>query len=74
MGDKMIRLFFQLVLITFILVKISFSQTYDQGLVAWWQFEEIESKSTPETVSGNSSLINGFQKLEEGVKGKGFLF
>lgn len=57
---------------------LSFNQLYTQsnneGLTAWWQFEKLENKSTPETISGSNSLVNGFQKLKEGVKGKGFLF
>ncbi|MDX1702288.1 MAG: LamG domain-containing protein, partial [Melioribacteraceae bacterium] len=60
-------------LLVLLFMNHSFSQSNDNGLVALWQFEELQSKSTPESVSSSRSLINGFHKLKDGVKGKGFL-
>lgn len=61
----------------FILVHVmliqSFSQSKENGLAAWWQFESIENNVVNESVNKSSSNINGFQKLIDGVKGNGLL-
>ena len=52
----------------------SFGQSKNNGLTAWWKFEVIEQDGVIDSVSKVKSNLIGFQKLIDGVQGKGLLY
>lgn len=42
----------------------------DDGLLAWWAFEEVADAGTPERAGGQRDAITGYFKLVDGVSGR----
>ena len=61
----------------FVLVWVTWSScgfAADDGLAAWWRFDDGTAAAVLDSVTGNSDPITGFSKYVEGVTGRALMF